>query len=165
MIFYTTKLNKIVKKLILTIEKKSLTISTAESCTGGLIAKVITDFPGVSSIYKGSIVAYSNEVKIKQLNVDENIIKENGVVSENVVAKMAGNLKNIFNTDLAISVSGIAGPDGGSIEKPVGTVCFGFAIDKKIITATKKFTGNRKKIRIKSVIFALRKMQILLTEK
>lgn len=97
------------------------TLSTAESCTGGNIAQMITSVPGSSAYFQGSVVSYSNEVKIHQLGVPADLIAAHGAVSEEVVTAMANNVRNLMKTTWSIAVSGIAGPDGGSPEKPVGT--------------------------------------------
>ncbi len=117
--------------------QKGLTISIAESCTGGNISRMITSNSGSSSWFKGSIVAYSNEIKINQLGVAEELITKYGVVSQEVVTSMAQGIRNQFQTDYAIAVSGIAGPDGGTFEKPVGTVCI--AVVNKRNTFAKQF--------------------------
>ena len=96
-------------------------MATAESCTGGHIAHVITSVPGSSAYYKGTVVAYSNDVKIKLLQVDKKLIRKYGAVSKEVVEQMAKGVLRSMSTDYAIATSGIAGPDGGSIDKPVGT--------------------------------------------
>jgi nicotinamide-nucleotide amidase len=98
------------------------TVSTAESCTGGLVAHKITSIPGASAYFMGSVVSYSNEVKRKKLNVSEDNLQKFGAVSEAVVRQMAEGVRSSIGTDYAIATSGIAGPDGGSVEKPVGTV-------------------------------------------
>ena len=116
---------------------KNISISTAESCTGGKISNSLITMPGSSKYYRGSIVAYDNEVKIKMLNVSESILQNFGAVSEQVVEIMADSAKQIFNTDFSVSVSGIAGPDGGSNEKPVGTAWIG--ISGKNRTISRKF--------------------------
>jgi nicotinamide-nucleotide amidase len=102
--------------------EQGLTISTAESCTGGNIAHLITSIPGASRYFKGSVVSYANEVKVNMLDVSQSILDEFGAVSEEVVTEMAKGALNNLNTDCAIAVSGIAGPDGGTNDKPVGTV-------------------------------------------
>lgn len=101
---------------------RKLTLGTAESCTGGNIAHLITTIPGSSQYFKGSVVSYANEAKINVLGVSPNTLNEFGAVSEEVVVEMANGVLRALNTDCAIAVSGIAGPDGGSEEKPVGTV-------------------------------------------
>jgi len=103
-------------------QKKNLKITTAESCTGGLIASEITKIPGSSASFEAGFVTYSNAMKSKLLNVEENILEQYGAVSEETVIAMAQGALKVTNADLAIAVSGIAGPDGGSEDKPVGTV-------------------------------------------
>ncbi|WGS64526.1 nicotinamide-nucleotide amidohydrolase family protein [Marinitoga aeolica] len=149
--------NNLIKIILNKLVSKNKTISTAESCTGGLIGKIITDTPGSSKVYKGTIVAYSNDVKNKLLDIDENILKKFGAVSAETVELMAKNIANILETDFSISVSGIAGPKGGSLNKPVGTVYFGFynKFYDKIIIEKKIFSGNRDLIRKKAAYYSL----------
>jgi nicotinamide-nucleotide amidase len=110
------------EKIVLDLIEKEKTVSTAESCTGGLIANLITNVPNSSKVFIGSIVAYSNEVKKNKLNVSDEVLKTKGAVSREVVEIMARQALKEFNTDFALSVSGIAGPSGGTKDKPVGTV-------------------------------------------
>ena len=117
-------LEEVVSKML--IEKK-ITISTAESCTGGHIGDRLTNISGVSSVYKGSIVAYSNNQKIKLLHVDEKTLKDHGAVCEETAIAMAIGVQKKFATNLGISTTGIAGPGGGTAKKPVGLVYIGFA--------------------------------------
>lgn len=107
--------------------EKGIRIGTAESCTGGLIGAAITAIPGSSTPFKGGIIAYDNAVKIGHLGVSENILESEGAVSEAVAEAMAEGLIKALGIDLAVSVTGIAGPGGGSKEKPVGTVWIGIA--------------------------------------
>jgi nicotinamide-nucleotide amidase len=131
-------LETIVGKLL---RKKKLTLCTAESCTGGFIAHKITSVPGSSEYYYGSVIAYANAVKVHELGVDMHVLETDGAVSEKVVVAMAQNAMKKFNTDYCIACSGIAGPDGGTREKPVGTVWV--AISSFERTITKKFQlGN-----------------------
>lgn len=104
------------------LREKVASLSTAESCTGGYIAHKITSVPGSSTYFKGSVIAYDNRVKEEQLGVSKQLLQDFGAVSSEVVEKMAEGVKNLLKTDYAIAVSGIAGPDGGTPEKPVGTV-------------------------------------------
>lgn len=106
----------------LTLKEKGKTMATAESCTGGLIASQITSYPGSSAYFKGSVVAYSNEIKQNILHVPAHTLLTQGAVSEDTVTYMARNLLSLYNTDYSVAVSGIAGPDGGTPDKPVGTV-------------------------------------------
>ena len=114
-----TPLEVIVGELL---KKKKLTVSTAESCTGGSIAARLTSIAGSSEYFNGSVVAYSNEIKAEILQVDENLLKEYGAVSQQVVEAMAINARRLLQSDFSIAVSGIAGPDGGTPQKPVGYV-------------------------------------------
>lgn len=114
-------------ELIALANAQKMTIGTAESCTGGLIGAAITAIPGSSSIFKGGIISYANDVKIQQLNVPAELIENHGAVSQGVAEAMAKNARNILNVDIAVSVTGVAGPGGGSIEKPVGMVWMGLA--------------------------------------
>jgi len=133
-------LEEVVGKLLL---KHNATLSTAESCTGGLIAHKITTIPGSSKYFKGSVVAYANEIKERVLNVKAADLEEYGAVSEQVVLQMADNVQNIYKTDYALAVSGIAGPDGGSEEKPVGTVWIALAGSDKVVARKFLFGGER----------------------
>jgi nicotinamide-nucleotide amidase len=125
------------------LREKGLTLSTAESCTGGNIARLITSVPGSSDYYSGSIIAYSNDVKIKLLNVSPATLSAHGAVSQEVVEEMADGLLQAISADMAIAVSGIAGPSGGSPEKPVGTVWISVASHQHKISRCFQFTGPR----------------------
>lgn len=135
----------------------SKTVSFAESCTGGLVSSRFVDVPGVSSVFKGSIVAYSNEIKEKVLNVKKETLERFGAVSKECVIEMAKGVSNLFSTDYSISISGIAGPTGGTKEKPVGTVwiCAYDRNSNKYLTEKHLFKGNRETIRFKSSLYAL----------
>ncbi|MGC6428646.1 MAG: CinA family nicotinamide mononucleotide deamidase-related protein [Flavobacteriales bacterium] len=138
---YQTKKNEEILNYLL--KKHNLTISTAESCTGGNIAKMITSVAGSSSIFKGSIVAYNEDVKSDILGINQSLIKKYGVVSEEITTQMALMSLNTFGTDFAIATSGIAGPSGGTLEKPVGTICYSIVSKKEIFSFTKKYDGDR----------------------
>jgi nicotinamide-nucleotide amidase len=142
-------------KLFRFLLKKQLTVSFAESCTGGLLSKCITDIPGSSKIFPGSVISYSNELKINLLDIDRKIIEKHGAVSEETAEKMSDGIKKITGSDISAGITGIAGPDGGTAEKPAGTVCFGFNIINSRITCTKHFSGNRRQVRYKSACFAI----------
>ena len=135
--------------------KNGNTISTAESCTGGLIAKLLTDLPGSSNIFWGGVIAYSNVLKEKLLKVNPQVILQKGAVSRNCALEMVKGIKELTGSSHAISVTGIAGPTGGSAEKPVGTVYFGFAAGDKIWSQKQVFNGDRESVRFKSAEFAL----------
>lgn len=132
------------------------TIATAESCTGGLIAARLTDRAGSSDYVAGGVVSYSNAAKTELLGVPAQLIVDYGAVSEPVAAAMAEGARMRFGTDTAISTTGIAGPGGGSPEKPVGTVCFGVALaDKPTITRTLHLPGDRSSVRERSTTISL----------
>lgn len=137
--------------------QRGATLTTAESCTGGWIAKVITDVPGSSAWFEQGFVTYSNQAKQKLIGVAAQTLDSYGAVSEAVVREMAIGALQAARADYAISVSGIAGPDGGSEEKPVGTVWFGFADNQGQTCAIKvRFAGNRDAVRCQATAFALR---------
>lgn len=145
-----TKINQESEKLYFNCVKKNLTITTAESCTGGMISSAIVHINGSSQIFKSSVIVYSNDMKSKLLNIPKDLITKNGAVSEIVVNNMAKNLLEIVNSDVSIAVTGIAGPTGGSVDKPVGLVWIGIGTKEKIITNKYQFNGNRLKIRQKT---------------
>lgn len=122
------------------LEAKNLSLSTAESCTGGGIAALITSVPGSSEYFKGGIVAYSNEVKMSLLDVSVETLKKHGAVSRETVTEMAKGAMKRLKTDCAIATSGIAGPGGGTPEKPVGTIWIAVAYKNEIVTL--KQTGD-----------------------
>ena len=143
--------------LVTKLINKKLTISIAESCTGGLISAILTSIPGVSKTFKGGIIAYDNMVKISLLKVNEAILKKFGAVSEETAMEMARGVKNLFSTDISIGVTGIAGPDGGDKSKPVGLVCFGF-IFNNVSVISQIFHGNRNSIRESSTLYVLERI-------
>ena len=114
--------------------KEGLTLATAESCTAGNIAAMITAIPGSSHFYKGGIIAYSDEVKVNILGVNPEILEKHGAVSEEVVIEMAKGAMKSMNADCAVATSGIAGPTGGTPDKPVGTVWIAAAMGEKVLT-------------------------------
>lgn len=124
------------------------TIGTAESCTGGMVAAALTDRPGSSSYMLGGIVSYANEVKSGVLGVPAELIEELGAVSEPVAKAMAEGARRVLGSDIAVSTTGIAGPGGGRPGKPVGTVCFGLAIEgRETVTTTRTLPGDRATVR------------------
>lgn len=144
------------------LREKNYSLSTAESCTGGYIAHLITSIPGSSDYFTGSVVAYSNEIKMKVLGVDESTLIAKGAVSEQTVKEMANGVKKKFKTDFSIAVSGVAGPDGGTEEKPVGTVWIALAGPEATMAKKFLFFKNRERnIRI-SALAALNMLRIQL---
>ncbi len=143
--------NVVVNSLI----NESLTISFAESCTGGLLGHRITQVEGSSKAFKGGIVVYSNEAKVNQLKISQELLDEFGAVSQEVALEMAKNVKEVFNSDIGISVTGIAGPGGGTDDKPVGLVYVGYSDSKILTTYQFNFHSNRhtNKIRTSQSVF------------
>lgn len=132
------------------------TIATAESCTGGWVAKVLTDRAGSSAYLMAGLVTYSNEAKQAILGVEESVLAEHGAVSEPVVRQMVAGAIRAADADIAVAISGIAGPGGGSDEKPVGTVWFAWGTGPdRIETSVQCFDGNRDQVRRKSVLYVL----------
>lgn len=141
--------------LSLKLTQLSWMLSTAESCTGGMIASSCTDLPGSSVWFDRGFVTYSNESKIEMLGVDPEMIAAHGAVSKNVARSMALGAVYRSNSKVSVAVTGVAGPSGGSIEKPVGTIWFAWYVNGHIHTDVKIFEGDRKKIRIATRDFAL----------
>ena len=145
------------KSLIRLLTKKKLKISFAESCTGGLIGHRLTQVSGSSVVYAGGVISYSNESKINQLNVNPDNIKNFGAVSEQVAIEMAQNIKKKFSSSIGVSVTGIAGPDGGSEAKPVGLVYVGYCDEKLSFVQKFNFSSYREanKIRTSQAVLKL----------
>ena len=135
------------KSLVKTLTKKKLKISFAESCTGGLLASTITSISGASKIFDLGLVTYSNQAKIKFLKVNKNIIKKHGAVSHECCLAMVNNLSKISKANINISITGIAGPNGGTKLKPVGLVYIGIKKGNKTQT-NKCFFKNKKRLSI-----------------
>jgi nicotinamide-nucleotide amidase len=151
-----TTLEKVVGQLLL---EKNVRLSTAESCTGGYIAHLITSIPGSSAYFTGSVVAYSNSIKTGILGVQEECLIKHGAVSEQTVIQMANGVKQKFGTEYAIAVSGVAGPDGGTDEKPVGTIWIAVA-GPETTTANKYLFGNNRERNIRlAAVTALNKLR------
>lgn len=146
--------------------KKHLTVSTAESCTGGLLASTLINYPGISSCFMEGAVTYSNDAKVKRLNVNISTLEQYGAVSDETAREMAYGIAMAAGTDIGISTTGIAGPGGGTIEKPVGLVYIGLYINKKLISKQLNLSGTRQSIRRETVDIALNllKQQLLLQE-
>jgi competence/damage-inducible protein CinA C-terminal domain len=137
------------------LKKKKYTISFAESCTGGLISNLITNVPGSSSVFGLGLITYSNKSKNSLLKVSNKKLIEHGAVSKEVVSEMVMNLNKIAESNISVAVSGIAGPSGGSVDKPVGTVYVSFIIDKKISVKKYSFVGDRESIKLRTALEVL----------
>jgi len=144
------------------LKRKGLTVSTAESCTGGNIAHFFTLNAGSSEYFKGSVVTYSNDLKIKLLGIDPQVIAAKGAVSKEVAEAMAHNARRLMGTDFAIATSGIAGPDGGTPEKPVGTVWIAVAGADFVVSKVFNFGDHRERNIIRSSQAALNMLRLQL---
>ena len=141
--------------------KEGLTLATAESCTAGNIAAMITAIPGSSHFYKGGIIAYSDEVKVNILGVNPEILEKHGAVSEEVVIEMAKGAMKSMNSDCGVATSGIAGPTGGTPDKPVGTVWIAVAMREKILTMKASGDEGRNKNIENATLYALQMLRKL----
>ena len=137
------------------LRKRELKLALAESCTGGLIGNRITNVPGSSEYFLGGIVAYAYEAKAALLGVSWDTLNTKGAVSQETVLEMARGARRILNTDIAVSVTGIAGPGGGTAEKPVGTTWIGLVAKEGEWTRLFQFSGNREQNKISSADAAL----------
>ena len=147
----------IVSKMLI---EKNLTISTAESCTGGLVSATLINYPGISSVFMEGCVTYSNESKINRLGVNPNTLK----IHEETAREMAEGIAKNFNTNVAISTTGIAGPGGGTIDKPVGLVYIGIYINGKTTVNKYILKGNREDIRLGATKNAINDLRLRLLE-
>lgn len=140
--------------------KRNWRLSSCESCTGGWIGKVLTDMPGSSAWYEGGLITYSNALKQKLAGVQAGSLDTYGAVSETVAAEMAQGCQQVTGSQFALAVTGVAGPGGGSPEKPVGMVCFGWCValpdqPTRVLTQTQFFNGDRLAVRAQTVDYAL----------
>ncbi len=138
-----------------TLRERHLTISVAESCTGGLIGHLLTNVPGSSDYFLGGMITYSNESKIGLLGVSSKTLVTQGAVSDPTVQEMARGVRERLKSNIGLSVSGIAGPEGGTVKKPVGTVYIGLAADDKVLSGKYRFQGMREEIKLNTAMMAL----------
>ncbi len=148
-------MKKLAEQLGRLLKKKRQVLVTAESCTGGWVAQAVTSVAGSSAWFERGFVTYSNEAKHELLNVSRNTLKNHGAVSEQTAREMALGALGRSKGTVAVAVTGIAGPGGGSKEKPVGTVCFAWAYGRSARSETRRFSGGRESVRRKSVVHAL----------
>ena len=131
------------------------TLATAESCTGGMIGAALTAVPGASKVYKGGIISYCDEVKASALGVDPELLRSVGAVSAPVAESMARGAREVLRADVAVSVTGLAGPDGDSYGNPVGTVFIGYSDGSRTLAREHRFSGTRQQIRESTLRAAL----------
>ena len=152
-------IRKLAEALVKELNESGKAVATAESCTGGWIAKAITDIPGSSAVFGYGIVSYANGAKESIIGVQNQTLEQHGSVSAEVVEEMAQGTLHLSGADIAVAVSGVAGPDGGTKEKPVGMVWFAWAVrdgtDALVDTKCEQFSGDRELIREASVAYAL----------
>ena len=146
------ELKKLATELGAALKARGFMLALAESCTGGMVAQAVTSVAGSSAWFDRGFVTYSNAAKIDMLGVSAQTLEKFGAVSEQTAAEMAAGAIKHSQAHIAGSITGIAGPDGGTADKPVGTVCFGIAQAKQYITITQHFTGNREAIRQQAAI-------------
>ncbi len=148
-------MNKVAEHLVELLKTSGLTCAIAESCTGGGVGQAITAVAGSSVVFAGGVISYSNDVKRDVLGVRAETLSSVGAVSSETAAQMAIGVRALLKTDLALSLTGIAGPDGGSTEKPVGLVWFGLATPDGVRTEKALFSGDRARVREQAVIHAI----------
>lgn len=151
-----SEVDPLVEAVVARLRARGESLSCAESCTGGLLSSLLAALAGVSDVYMGSVVAYSNQVKEDLLGVPEPLINSVGAVSLPVARSMAQGVRNALGTSWAVSITGIAGPGGGSPQKPVGTVCFGISGPGVEFAEQHHFDGSRREIQLASSHHALR---------
>jgi nicotinamide-nucleotide amidase len=148
----------LVEQLAQSLLARGWMLATAESCTGGMIAAACTDLSGSSNWFERGFVTYSNAAKAEQLGVDPALIAQHGAVSEVVARAMAFGAVRHSKAQVSVAVTGVAGPSGGSAQKPVGTVWFGFVVDGQLTSETRRFDGDRAAVRSASVRHALERL-------
>ena len=146
----------------LKLTSHGLTIATAESCTGGWVAQAITAVPGSSQWFDRGFVTYTNEAKVDMLGVSEETLAHHGAVSEQTVLEMARGAMANSRSQVSVAISGVAGPDGGSPEKPVGFVWFGFGLNDKVVAKSQRFSGDRRAVREQAVVYGLNNVMDLI---
>jgi nicotinamide-nucleotide amidase len=153
---YGTGDENLVGRVVRRLIETSTTLATAESCTGGMIGELITSIPGSSKAYVGGAITYANGEKVRQLGVDETTLEQFGAVSEQTVFEMAHGARERFASTLAVAVSGVAGPDGGTPDKPVGLVWLAVAREGQVVTKKILWPGTRDQVRTLASWWALR---------
>lgn len=149
------KLNILAESLGAALKARGFVLALAESCTGGMVAQAITSVAGSSAWFDRGFVTYSNQAKMDMLGVNKQTLLQFGAVSEQTAAEMAQGALRFSLADISASITGIAGPDGGTAEKPVGIVCFGFALKNSVKTSIQHFVGNRESVRQQASVYAI----------
>ena len=150
--------NELAKQLV----NRGIRLGTAESCTGGWIGCELTAVPGSSRWYEGGVICYSNEIKHNILQVPDTLLEQYGAVSEPVALAMASGVCKMLQTEISVAVTGIAGPDGGSVEKPVGTVWLSWSFAGETVASCYQFSGDRSQVRGQAVKKALEGLLLLM---
>jgi nicotinamide-nucleotide amidase len=160
---FTSELENLVKQLAQCLREKQRKLCVAESCTGGLLGAALTAIPGSSQWFERGFITYANQAKQEMLGVPATTLQTHGAVSESTARAMVQGALQHSHADYAIAITGIAGPEGGSVQKPVGTVYIAWAgVDLATLCECQHFTGNRAAIRSQAVLFAVRKLCELL---
>ena len=155
-------MSELAQRLGAALKARGLKLATAESCTGGWAAMALTAIPGSSEWFERGYVTYSNAAKREDLGVAEETLRRHGAVSEAVAREMAAGALKRARAQVALAITGVAGPTGGTAEKPVGLVCFAWAHGSKITSETRRFDGDRESVRRQSVLHALERATELL---
>ncbi|MBT9176661.1 MAG: Nicotinamide-nucleotide amidohydrolase PncC [Firmicutes bacterium] len=160
-----TKLDTLAREVGVELASRDLTLALAESCTGGLLGHSLTDMPGASRFFLGGVTCYANTAKMKLLSVRAETLQCHGAVSLQCATEMLLGVRTLFGSDAAIAITGIAGPDGGSTEKPVGTVFIAVSINERLELQGFLFAGERATIKQQAACAALLQLSLLLAEK
>ncbi|HIM53971.1 MAG TPA: CinA family protein [Gammaproteobacteria bacterium] len=144
-----------IQDLSILLIKQSLNISVAESCTGGRLSALLTSISGSSTYFDRGYITYSNQAKMDMLDVDTEVLERFGAVSEQTAFEMVNGVIQNSHSDIAVSITGIAGPTGGTVDKPVGMVCFGFCVKGKHFVKVQHFSGGRETVVASSIDFAI----------
>ena len=144
------------EEVVKLLKEKKMTVTTVESCTGGLLSGTLVDVAGASDVFMQGFVTYANEAKVSLVGVKEATLETYGAVSEQTAREMAEGGARVANADACLSVTGIAGPGGGSIEKPVGLVYIGCYVNGNTVVERNVFSGTRREVREQSVLAALK---------
>ena len=155
-------MNELARQIGEALKARGLRLATAESCTGGWAAMALTAIPGSSDWFERGYVTYSNAAKREDLGVAEETLRRHGAVSEEVAREMAAGALQRARAQVALAITGIAGPTGGTKDKPVGLVCFAWALGSKMTSQTRRFDGDRESVRRQSVLHALERVLELL---